>query len=276
MTVQNFSPEVWSPLLVKILQEKQDITSIFNRDYEGDIKEKGDTVNINKYGGGTVRDYNTTGADIVVDNVTSSTQQLLINKNKYQAINIEDVDAIQANISLENPVLLDIAEKFQVQMNQDVLSDCLTGVPTINVVAAGAAIDLADFKEARRLLSRQNVPLADRWAILHPHVESDLLGIANIIKANEYGSDVPLKTGEIGSILGFRIIISTSVKQTGTTAVYNNVFMHGSACAFAMQKEMNIEATRRELRFADLFKAFILYGTKLVQPNAIVNVTRTV
>lgn len=273
MSVANFKPTIWSSNLVAILQENFDITSLFNREYEGEIREQGDQVKIQKFGGVTIGDYPAT-ADIAVQQITSSTQTLTINKKKYFGVEVGEIDEIQANVSLMATVLEDAAAKLQVQMNIDVMTDALTGALTANIFDTGATIDLDDFKLARKLLNRADVPKADRWAIIHPDAESDLLGNSNFINADKYGSDVPLLTGEIGSLLGFRIVVSTSVKTTA--GKYQNLFMHRSACAFAMQTAPRISAVEMEKRFGNLVKGFTLYGTKLIQPAALVVIQRTV
>lgn len=273
MTVANFKPTIWSTRLIAILQETFDITSLFNREYEGEIKEQGDTVKINKLAGVTIGDYPAT-ADIAVQQITSTQVSITIDKKKYFAVEVGSIDNIQSNIELADPVLEDAMAKFQVQMNTDVLTDCLTGVPTAHIFDSGATIDVDDFKLARKLLNRQNVPKADRWAIIHPDAEADLLGNANFIDASKYGDQTPLLDGEIGKILGFRIVVSTSVKTTA--GKYQNVFMHRSACAFVLQAAPQVEAAPMEKRFGDLLKGFILYASKLVQPNAIVVIQRTV
>jgi len=279
MTVANVIPEIWSALLVDILQEKNDITSLFNREYEGEIQSEGDTVNIAKFDGVTVRDYPTT--DMTIDPITFSTQQLLINKNKYFAVEVQDADRIQANIGLDSPILQDAAEKIQIQMNTDVLADGLVGRLTANLFDAGAGpFDLDDMSEVKRLLDVGDVPATDRWGVVPPDFLKDLLGNSNFIKANEYASAVadsnrPLLSGEIGQIFGIRIIMSNSVAKTGLTPdQHRAVFFHRSAVAFAMQKSLTIEAIRGEKRFDDIIRGFVLYGTKLVQPTALVEVTR--
>jgi len=277
MTADNFIPEVWSALLVEILQEKMDITSLGNREYEGEIQNEGDIVNIQKFGGVTIRDYPAT-ADITIDPITSTTQQLVINKKKYFAMEVEDIDQIQANINLDAPIIQDAAEKIQIQMNDDFLLDGLTGRLTANLIDAGAGpFDLDDMSAVRRLFDINNVPKTDRWGVIHPDAHRDLLGNANFIQADQYGSldpTRPLLTGEVGQIFGIRLITSNSIALTGATPDQTrNMFFHRSAIAFALQKSLTIEVNRAEKRFDDHLRGFVLYGTKLVQPSALIEVT---
>jgi len=277
MSVANFKPEIWSTVLTDNLIERQDITSLFDRRYDGEVTGMGDTVHIQKFTDVNVGDY-TSGSDVTIQSVTSTQVDVVINKQKYFAMSIDDVDAIQANISLDSPAIVNAGDGIRKQMNTDVLSDCLTGALTANILDAGAGADLDDWKEARRLIRN-----ADGWedgemfAIVNPDIESDLLGNANIISANQYGDRTALINGEIGNLLGFRTIVSTSLANTGATPDQAQaIFMHRKACAFVMQKEFTVEATRMEKQFGDMLKGLALYGTKLVQPERMVVLTRNV
>jgi len=277
MSVDNFKPELWSDLLVAILQEKRDLRFLATREYEGDINRRGDVVHINKFSGITVRDLAAAGTgDITIDTIASTQVDLPIDQERYFAMEVADVDAIQANISLDSPIIRDAAEKIALTQNQHLLS--LLGAATSNTpISAGATVDLNDFRDARVALNSQDVPQDGRWAVIHPEVEGDLLGNANIINADQYGSRVALMEGEIGMLMGFRIVVSTSVSQSGATPdTYQNPFFHESALAWAQQKELTIESARREKGFADLLKGFVLYGGVLVQEDAVQVVERNV
>lgn len=57
MAITNFIPEVWSAAILEALRAKLVFPSLCNRDYEGDIREAGDTVHITGYDDVTVRKY---------------------------------------------------------------------------------------------------------------------------------------------------------------------------------------------------------------------------
>ena len=66
MAITNFIPEVWSAAILEALRAKLVFPSLCNRDYEGDIREAGDTVHITGYDDVTVRKY-VRGQAITVD-----------------------------------------------------------------------------------------------------------------------------------------------------------------------------------------------------------------
>ena len=63
MSIQNFIPTIWSARLLEHLDKRHVYLNLLNRDYEGEIKNFGDTVKINQIGEVTIKDY-TKGGDI--------------------------------------------------------------------------------------------------------------------------------------------------------------------------------------------------------------------
>ena len=57
MSVANFIPAIWSARLLAHLDKKHVYASLVNRDYEGEIRNFGDTVKINQIGDITIKDY---------------------------------------------------------------------------------------------------------------------------------------------------------------------------------------------------------------------------
>src|SRR6266702_8560867 len=94
MGVASFVPEVWSPVLLASLKKAQVYGGIVNRDYEGEIANKGDTVHINSVSRPTINAY-TTYATITVEQLSTADRTLVINKADYFAFGLDDLDKRQ-------------------------------------------------------------------------------------------------------------------------------------------------------------------------------------
>lgn len=104
MSVTNFIPTIWSARLLAHLDKKHVYAALVNRDYEGEIKNYGDTVKINQIGDITIQDYQK-GKDIADPEDLSGDQTILvIDQAKYFNFAIDDVDKAQVN-----PKLMDAA-----------------------------------------------------------------------------------------------------------------------------------------------------------------------
>lgn len=94
-----FIPQLWSARLLAHLDKNLVLGNLVNRDYEGEIRNYGDTVKINQIGDITVKDY-TQGTPIDYEDVSGEATELHIDQQKYWAFKVEDIDAAQANIAL--------------------------------------------------------------------------------------------------------------------------------------------------------------------------------
>ena len=76
MSVTNFVPTIWSARLLAHLDKKHVYAALVNRDYEGEIRNYGDTVKINQIGDVTIKNY-TKGNDIEDPEDLSGSQTML-------------------------------------------------------------------------------------------------------------------------------------------------------------------------------------------------------
>ena len=95
MSVANFIPTIWSARLLRHLDKRHVYLNLLNRDYEGEIKNFGDTVKVNQIGNVTIKDY-TKGEDIEApEDLSGEQQELKIDQAKYFNFAVEDVDNAQ-------------------------------------------------------------------------------------------------------------------------------------------------------------------------------------
>jgi hypothetical protein len=102
-----FVPEIWSGRTLKALDDKSYFLKLVNRDYEGDIKGKGDTVRIHHVGNIQAKSYaipTTRGVtptlrqnEIVYQTATGASILFSIDKADYFAFEVEDIEAAQAD-----------------------------------------------------------------------------------------------------------------------------------------------------------------------------------
>ncbi len=95
MSTNTFIPIVWSARLLDTLVKAHVYGALVNRDYEGEIKEKGNTVKINTIGEITIGDYEKDDDIAAAEKVTGTDQSLVIDQGKYFNFQIDDVDKAQ-------------------------------------------------------------------------------------------------------------------------------------------------------------------------------------
>lgn len=270
MSVENFKPEIWSQELNFRLRKSLVGMQLTNQDYEGEIAEEGDTVHITRPSAVSVGDY-ATGSDISIEQVQSSQKKLEITEQKYFAFEIDDVDAVQSNTDLLDPYTEEANYKMADTVDQYIFG-LYTGADSSNVVSkftASASNIYGKLVEAKKLLSKNSVPKDGRWIVLDPDEVALLEQSSEFTAASDLGDEVKMN-GIAGRIAGFNVFESNNLTTAndGTDDVRHCPFGHSMAITFAMQFAQ-IEAQRREKRFADLVKGLNLYGSKVIKPKAL-------
>lgn len=269
MSVDNFKPTIWSRELLYSLKKTLVARSLTNTNYQGEIESEGDTVKIQSPDSITTGDYD--GSDIDFQDLSSSSQSLEIDEAKYFAFLVDDVDQAQANVDLiqgymqeASYSLGDAADKFIFELYSDADSE--------NVIDKEALNEDNIYEklvEAKKLLSKQNVPSQGRWAVLSPDEIAMLENSDQFTAASSLGDETK-QTGFAGRIAGFEVFESNNVAEEddGTDDVRHLPFGHRSAITFAEQI-VKTEAGRAEKKFGDFVKGLHVYGAKVVRPEAL-------
>ncbi|SDJ76347.1 P22 coat protein - protein 5 domain protein [Salimicrobium halophilum] len=274
MTVQNFIPAIWSARLLDKLRKNLVFGTIVNTDYEGEIRNQGDTVKVNQIGSVTIGDYDKSTGTGDPEELDSTQQNLVIDQAKYFNFKVEDVDAAQANTSLmeagmeeANYGLTDVMDQFIAGFYTDVDADNTIGsdASPISVTKDDAYDYLVDLGVK---LSEANVPKGQRWCV----IPEFYLGLINKDPRFTKEPDT-LANGYSGTINGMRIYTSNNAIQItgdGSTTFDNYKVMagHRMAISFAMQIS-SIEAYRPEKSFSDAVKGLQVYGAKVLRPSAL-------
>jgi len=281
-----YIPEIWSAKL----DEKFYIATIFqaiaNTDWDGDIKDQGDTVDIMTMPTHNVHDY-TKGQELVIDTLTSPVVKLLIDKGKYFSFIVEGVDKVQSSIPLMDKWGEGAAKDIDVAVDKEILAYIPGQVSATNKgITAGATSNynlgttgsavgittsniLGYFTKLATVLTESNVPADDRWVIVTPWM-SNAIQNSDLKNASFSGMDesMLLKKGLIGSIAGLTVFESnnlTSVSDTDTC--WNIVAGHKSALTFASQIKETRNMTDAKV-WGDILQCLMVYGRKVVKPTA--------
>ncbi len=117
----NFIPTVWAARLLVALENSLVYAQalIVNRDYEGEIRQSGDTVKVATIGDITVGNY-TKDTDIANPQIlTDAEQSLVIDQSKYFNFYVDQISKAQQNVNAMDQAmrnagfaLRDVADKF--------------------------------------------------------------------------------------------------------------------------------------------------------------------
>jgi hypothetical protein len=281
----NFIPEIWSGKLIENFYDATVLSAISNTDYEGEIRQMGDTVNIRTTPEITIKTY-VKGQTLAVENPDKAKLQLVIDKGEYFACVEDDVDQVQSDIALMDQWSKDASERMKIKIDQRVLTDMLTDVSASNKGQTAGAISgnidlgVAGTPEA---LTKSNVidllinmgtvrdeansPEQDRFVII-PAKMAGLIKQSDLKDASITGDgSSPLRNGRLGMIDRFTVYVSHNLKKT-SGGEFSVIGGHKMGFTFASQMT-NMETIRSETTFGNIIRGLQVYGYKVTKPEAL-------
>ena len=273
MSVATFIPELWAARLMYALDKSHVAANLVNRDYEGQIRQQGDTVHINSIGAVTVNDY-TRNTDIEDPEVLTTTDQTLeINQSKYFNFQIDDVDAAQAAGDMMDTAMSRAAYALNDTSDAFLLGVIAAGADSGNIIGSSTAETLTSdnvyekIVSLRTMLDKQNVPNNGRYIVVPPEVYALLLMDDRFVKASDGGTaNATLLNGEVGKVAGFTVYMSNNVPYSTDTWSIPASVPYSTTYA---EQVISTEAYRMEKRFADAVKGLHVYGAKVTDGKAV-------
>ena len=276
MAVKNFIPQIWSSRLLKHLDMNLVFKSLVNTDYEGEIKNFGDTVRVNQIGNIKVENWAKT-QNVVPQDLDSTQAILTIDQARYFAFQVYDVDAAQANVNLMDAAMERAAfslakdiDTFIAGKYKEAGIKLDNGYTVVSGEASTGEITAYDLiVEISSKFDEKNVPDSGRWLVIPPWFHAMLL------KSDEYKMAVEnyKTTGVIPRVAGIQILKSNNLQTKTESNTLYHYLMGGTnmAISFAMQVQTT-EAMRSASNFADVVRGLVLYGAKVFYPEALVSV----
>jgi hypothetical protein len=296
----NFIPEIWSGKLVEKFYAATVLGAIANTDYEGEIRNQGDLVNIRTRPTIQISDYEV-NQDLDVQRPSSVPTSLLIDKGKYFNLALDDVMEIQSDIDLLSTWAEDASEQMKIAVDTDVLGALSAVTDTdisdlnksdnsgaisgdinlgdyggpvyVNAAAQGTGIGndasndraIIDFiTDMGQTLDEQNIPESGRWLII-PAWLAARIKRSELKDASLSGDGTSiLRNGRLGMIDRFTIYLSNLLLPLGGYAdEWPLLFGTNAALTFASQFT-KMETIRSERSFSNLLRGLQIYGYKVV------------
>lgn len=278
MALTSFMPTLWSDILLASLKSTLVYAGLCNRNYEGDIRTEGATVKINTLGSISVGDY--TGADITIEDLTTTDTTLAIDQKKYFGFKVDDVDRAQGAGSggglMEEAMrqasydLATAADKYIAGLYTEIGSEGQIGSDSapITLTKDNVYDHLVDLATK---LDDAGVPDEGRWVVLPPWAYGLVQKDSRFVGGSATDLEALRVRGFVGQVAGLRVYKSNNVPNT-TKAKYKILAGHSVAITYAEQI-LHLEAFRPDNSFKDAVKGLHVYGAKVIRPNALAVLT---
>jgi len=289
----NFIPEIWSGKLQVKFYKSTVLSEITNNDWEGEIKNSGDKVNIRTIPTITISDY-TKGMSLSNQVPVSTPITLTVDYGKYFSVVVDDVDAAQADVKLMDMFTSDAAQQMKIGIDSAVLSAVAGATSTaaaanqgatagaisggINLGTTAAPITLTrstvldTILNMGQALDEQNVPEDGRFVVIPAWMSAMIKG-SDLKQAYLTGDDTsPLRNGKIGMIDRFTVYTSNNLYNASSK--WTLLAGTKDAVSFASQIT-NVETLRSTTTFGNIMRGLNVFGFKTVKPEALVTAVVT-
>ena len=305
-----FIPTLWSGKLLAKFYQNTMLSEVSNTDYEGELKNQGDTVRIRLAPSISISDY-TIGQTLSYEVPTPIFQDMQVTKGKYFGVQVNDVLAYQADMNMMNMFTEDAAKQLKIAIENEVFFNSFVteGPAAVNEGATAGKIsaaynlgtDIAPIDQATpenvlkailrmsTVLDEQNVPEDGRFLIISPF-DRQLLMQSSIAQAYFTGDQSSvIRTGKIGMLDRFSVYVSNLLPRgeaakalvaglsatSGGAAVTNakarRLMVAGTKAATSFAMTINkTEPLRNQTDFGDIVRGLAVYGRKVVKPEALV------
>ena len=287
----NFTPIIWETMFLVKYYLTTVMGDITNTNYEGQIKNYGDTVRVPIRPDMIIRRY-VDRQELEVQNPGSDSIDLLIDRGLYFNALISDVQKKQAQINFVAAWSDDAAQQMAIESDREILNEIPIDAHPLNQgITAGAISENLDLGETAdplqisaatvldsvyngvQALTEQNVPSdPSRISAVAPAWYIKYLKRSELRQADLTGdSKSPLRNGLVGQIdtIG-KIYQSNNLMPMvdGVTTTFWVIIVNKDAITFAAQMtKMQVLPTTRT--FGELMRGLKIYGFKTMKPEGL-------
>ena len=270
-----FIPQLWSNKLNAKFYANTMLSEVSNTDWEGEIKNQGDTIRIRTAPSITINDYAGAGSTLTSEVPVPIYTDMQINKGKYFSVQTNDVLAHQADIDLMNTFTDDAAKQLKISIENEAFFNWFSteGAAAANKGATAGAISssynlgtdavpvndttaqnvLNTILAMSAALDEQNVPEERRWLIISPK-DRNILMQSNIAQAYFTGDQSStIRTGKIGMLDRLTVYVSNLLPHgaVGKALVPGlSATSTGATASGAKLRRMMVAGTKASCAFA--------------------------
>lgn len=270
MSYRNFSPKIWAKQINRELERAMVFAEDCNRQYEGDVRQMGDTVKVLGVGKPTITKQ--VGGSIVLQDpeaVEDTSVDMVINRVAYFNYLVDDIDRRQAVGGLMDALSAESSEGTANAMDEDIAALAGTvDAPKLYKTTTAITVDniLKQIDLGVQKMMENDVKPETKIVITVPPWFRTILRQAYV--QLDTNNSAMLKNGRVGQYDNVIVKMSNNCHRNSDNG-HDIMLRTQRAVAFA-NPLTHVEPYRPEKRFADAVKGFVLYGTKIVRPKEMI------
>lgn len=269
MSYANFVPTVWNTAINKDLERLCVFAEDCNREYEGEVKGKGESVKILGVGKPTIKSLAKKSRNSDIDGaeeIEDTSIIMPINQIRYFNYKVGDIDKRQSVGGLMDALNSETSEGLASEIDNYIAglakeSEAVKAFDAAPIITKDNVME--KFDEVIKGLYKNDVKESSKIvATVDPDYYFLLKRAYSELDTSNSGL---LKNGKVG--MYGKVIVKMS-NNVAKNAAGESLIMVRTQRAFAFAKPMtHTEAYRPEKGFADAVKGFILFDAKIVRPK---------
>lgn len=268
MAYQNFIPEIWNEFINRELEKKLVFAEDCNRQYEGNVKQKGDSVRILGIGKPTIT--TTTNKNITLEDAETVEDKAItmpIQQIAHFNYMIDDIDKRQAvggvmeALSAETSYgLANVMDKYIADLAKHTDAKLFKEDAPVQITEANILVTVDEVLQ--KLYENNVAPNSDITLTVPPWF---YMMMKRAYTDLDTKNSEMIRNGRVGEYAGATIKMSNNVAvgENGASLIQAKT---NKAIAF-VNPMTHTEPYRPEKRFSDAVKGFVLYDAKIVRPD---------
>ena len=275
MAYANFIPSVWNEGINRELERLCVFVEDCNRQYEGSVKKKGESVTILGVGKPTIKSIAKANRNNDIDapeEIEDTSVIMYINQIRYFNYMVGDIDKAQAVNGVMDALEQETSEGLADEVDKYVASFAVdSSVAKLNASPSVVTKDniLSTLDLAIQKLYENDVKATTKIVVTISPRFYTLFKQAYIDKDTD--NSEMLKNGRVAKYGNVIVKMSNNVHRTDSGKTDNIMIRTQRAIAFA-KPLTHTEPYRPEKKFADAVKGFILFDAKVVRPKEVINI----
>lgn len=234
---------------------------------DADVAAKGDRVSLSIMPTLAINSVGS-GGSVTNQQVSLTAVEVVVDTWKECTVEIDDQATKQTALSIIKEFSTQMGEALAQQQDTDLgaLYATLTGLTAVGDSTNPAPFDDAMVRLARLRLDKAKVPKQNRFWVLSPDAEADLLGQQRFSEAQSTGfaKGLQVENGRISMLYGDPVYVTNQVGTSGS--VRKNMLLHKEGLGIATQRNFRITPLAK-VQLSERIAGDILYGCKVVRSN---------
>ncbi len=269
MSIKKFVPEVWAEAIERDNVQKSVFIEDCNREYEGKIEKKGDTVHILGVGKPTIKDLPKSGILDDPEDIPDSTVTLVVDQQKYFNYQVDNIDKAMAVGNVMAALNEETSEGISSCMDAHIASfakdEAIKPIYTQpQIITPDNVFDVID--EMALALYENNVHQSTKITLTIPP-RFFMIFRKRYIELDTNNSQL-IKGNSIAQYGNITIKQSNACLREGDV---DRVMMRTKRALAFVQSVKDVIAYQPEKSFKDAVKGYFLYGAKIVRPKEVIS-----